>query len=122
MMSVLLLTEEDVRQVLTMEMALEAVEDGLRKMALDEAMNVPRARTQTDHAMQHVMSASAKGLGVLGYKAYATSRKGAQFHVGLFDGKTGSLLCLMQADYLGQMRTGAASGVASEYMARAEAS
>ena len=65
MMSVLLLTEEDVRQVLTMEMALEAVEDGLRKMALDEAMNIPRARTQTDHAMQHVMSASAKSLGVM---------------------------------------------------------
>ena len=122
MMSVLLLTEEDVRQVLTMEMALEAVEDGLRKMALDEAMNVPRARTQTDHAMQHVMSASAKSLGVMGYKAYTTSHKGTYFHVAIFDGKTGALQALMQADYLGQMRTGAASGVASQYMARMDAS
>jgi alanine dehydrogenase len=121
-MAVLLLTEEDVRQVLTMEMALEAVEDGLRKMALDEAMNVPRARTQTDHAMQHVMSASAKSLGVMGYKAYTTSRKGAYFHVAIFDGKTGALQSLMQADYLGQMRTGAASGVATQYMARMDAS
>src|SRR5438309_6676141 len=122
MMSVLLLTEEDVRQVLTMEMALEAVEDGLRKMALDEAMNVPRARTQTDHIMQHVMSAAAKSLGVAGYKAYTTSSKGNHFHVGLFDGKTGALLSLMQADYLGQMRTGAASGVATRYMARPDSS
>jgi len=121
-MAVLLLTEDDVRQLLTMEMALEAVEDGLRKMALDEAVNVPRARTQTDHAMQHVMSAAAKSLGVMGYKAYATGRKGANFHVGLFDGKTGALQALMQADYLGQMRTGAASGVATEYMARMDAS
>jgi alanine dehydrogenase len=121
-MPVLLLTEDDVRQLLTMEMALEAVEDGLRKLALDEAVNVPRARTQTDHAMQHVMSAAAKSLGVMGYKAYATSRKGANFHVGLFDGKTGALQALMQADYLGQMRTGAASGVATEYMARMDAS
>src|SRR5437879_13313027 len=87
-MPVLLLTEEDVRQLLTMEMALEAVEDGLRKMALDEAVNVPRARSQTDHAMQHVMSAAAKSLGVMGYKAYATGRKGSHFHVGIFDGKT----------------------------------
>ena len=55
-MPVLLLTEDDVRQLLTMEMALEAVEDGLRRMALDEAVNVPRARTQTDHVMQHVLS------------------------------------------------------------------
>ncbi|HEV3079087.1 MAG TPA: ornithine cyclodeaminase family protein [Gemmataceae bacterium] len=121
-MPVLLLTEDDVRQLLTMEMALEAVEDGLRKLALDEAVNVPRARTQTDHAMQHVMSAAAKSLGVMGYKAYATGRKGANFHVGLFDGKTGALQALMQADYLGQMRTGAASGVATEYMARMDAS
>jgi ornithine cyclodeaminase/alanine dehydrogenase-like protein (mu-crystallin family) len=121
-MSVLLLTEDDVRRLLTMEVALGAVEDGLRKMALDEAMNIPRARTQTDHAMQHVMSAAAKSMGVMGYKAYATSRKGQHFHVGLFDGKTGMLLSLLQADYLGQVRTGAASGVATQYMARPEAS
>ena len=42
-----------------MEMALEAVEQGLRKLALDEAVNIPRARSQTDHAMLHVLSASA---------------------------------------------------------------
>ena len=120
-MPVLLLTEDEVRQILTMEMALEAVEDGLRKMAIDEAQNVPRARTQTDHAMQHIMSAAAKSLGYMGYKAYATSRKGHHFHVGLFDGKTGALLALIQADYLGQVRTGAASGVATEYMARPDA-
>jgi alanine dehydrogenase len=121
-MPVLLLTESDVRQILTMEMALEGVEEGLRKMAMDEAQNVPRARTQTDHAMQHVMSASAKTLGFMGYKAYATSRKGQNFHIGLFDGKSGALLSLIQADYLGQMRTGAASGVATEFMARPDAS
>jgi ornithine cyclodeaminase/alanine dehydrogenase-like protein (mu-crystallin family) len=120
-MPVLLLSEDDVRQLLTMEMALQAVEEGLRKLALDEAVNIPRARTQTDHAVQHVMSAAAKTLGVVGYKAYTTSRKGTHFHVGLFDGKTGALLALIQADYLGQMRTGAASGVATQYMARPDA-
>jgi len=121
-MPFLLLTEDDVRQVLTMEMALQAVEDGLRKLALDEAVNVPRSRAQTDHAMLHMLAASAKSLGYMGYKAYATSRKGAQFHVALYDGKTGTLLAMIQADFLGQMRTGAASGVATQYMARHEAS
>jgi ornithine cyclodeaminase/alanine dehydrogenase-like protein (mu-crystallin family) len=121
-MPVLFLTENDVRHLLTMDMALEAVEDGLRKLALDEAQNVARARSQTDHAMLHVMSASAKTLGIMGYKVYSTSRKGADFHVGLYDGKTGALLALVQADYLGQMRTGAASGVATQYMARPDAS
>jgi alanine dehydrogenase len=120
-MPVLFLTENDVRQLLTMEMALEAVEEVLRKMALDEAQNVPRARCQTDHAMLHVMSAAAKTLGIMGYKAYATTHKGSHFHVFLFDGKSGAPLALMQADYLGQVRTGAASGVASQYMARPDA-
>src|SRR5207245_2164795 len=121
-MPVLLLTEDDVRQLLTMDMALEAVEDGLRRLALDEVQNIPRARAQTDHAMLHVMSAAAKSLGYMGYKAYTTTRKGASFHMALFDGKTGELLSLIQADYLGQVRTGAASGVATEYMARHDAS
>ncbi len=121
-MPVLLLTEEDVRRVLTMEMAVQAVEEALRQLALDEAHNVPRSRAQTDHAMLHVLSASAKRLGAMGYKAYATTRQSANFHVGLFDGKTGALLSLMQADYLGQMRTGAASGVATQYMSRPDAS
>ncbi len=120
-MPVLLLTEEDVRQLLTMDMALAAVEDGLRKMALDEVQNVPRARCQTDHAMLHAMSAAAKSVGYLCYKCYVTSRKGTHFHIALFDGKSGALLALIQADYLGQMRTGAASGVATQYMARPDA-
>jgi alanine dehydrogenase len=120
-MGVLLLTEDDVRQLLTMDDALEAVEQGLRKMALDEAFIVPRSRVQTDHAMLHVLSAAAKSFGVMGYKAYATSRKGSFFLVGLHDGKTGALLALIQADYLGQVRTGAASGIATKYMARPDA-
>ena len=118
----LLLNEDEVRQVLTMDLALEAVEQGLRKMALDEAHNIPRARVQTDHAMLHVMGAAAKSLGAMGAKVYATSRKGgARFILPLFDGKTGELLSIMQADYLGQVRTGAASGVATKYMARDDA-
>jgi ornithine cyclodeaminase/alanine dehydrogenase-like protein (mu-crystallin family) len=120
-MPILILNEEEVRQLLTMDMALEAVEAGFRKLALDEAQNVPRARCQTDHSMLHVMSGAAKTLGIMGYKAYTTAKAGAQFHVGLFDGKTGALTAILQADYLGQVRTGAASGVATKYLARPEA-
>src|SRR5262245_34977613 len=120
-MAVLLLNEEDVRSVLTLEMALDAVEKVLRQNAKGEAQNVPRVRCQTDQAMLHVMSASSARLGVMGYKAYGTSRNGADFHVGLFDGMTGQLAALIQADYLGQVRTGAASGVATQYLARPDA-
>src|SRR5262245_1775308 len=117
-MPVLLLSEQDVRDLVTMETAIGAVEEVLRRMALDEAENVPRARCRTDHVMLHVMSGAAKSFGVLGYKSYTTARGGAQFLLGLYDGKSGQLLALMQADYLGQVRTGAASGVATRHMAR----
>jgi alanine dehydrogenase len=117
-MPVLHLTEDEVRGLLTMEMAVEAVESGLRKLALEEAFAVPRSRCQTDHTMLHVLPAAAKTLGVIGYKAYVTSRTGTRFHVTLYDGKTGEMLAVMQADYLGQIRTGAASGVATKYMSR----
>lgn len=121
-MPVLLLTEEEVRHVLTIDLAMEAVRDGLRQLALEDAQNVPRARCQTEQAMLHIMAASTNEIGYLGYKAYCTTRRGAHFHVVLFDGKSGTMVALMEADYLGQVRTGAASGVATEYMARPEAS
>ena len=117
-MPVLYLTEDDVRQALTMDMALEAVEIGLKKLSLDEAVNVPRSRSQTDHSTLHILSAAGKTLGYLGFKAYVTNRRGNHFHFHLFDGKTGQHLAWMQADYLGQVRTGAASGVATRFMAR----
>ena len=60
----LLLNEDDVRRVLTMDDALACVEAGLRKLALDEAENIPRSRCRTDHVMLHMLSASAKSLGI----------------------------------------------------------
>src|SRR5437764_11748300 len=117
-MPVLYLTEDEVTRLLTMELTIEAVETGLRKMALEEAFNIPRSRCQTDHAMLHVLPAAAKTLGVIGYKAYVTSRTGARFHVTIYDGKSGEMLSVMQADYLGQVRTGAASAVATKHLSR----
>jgi len=121
-MPVLHLTEDEVRDLLTFEMAIEAVEAGLRKLALEEAVHVSRTRCQTDHAMLHVLPAAAKTLGVLGYKSYVTTKAGAKFHVTIFDGKTGEMLAIMQADYMGQVRTGAASAVATKHLSRKESS
>jgi ornithine cyclodeaminase/alanine dehydrogenase-like protein (mu-crystallin family) len=121
-MGVLLLAEDDVRRLLTVPTALDAVESGLRRLALAEAVNVPRSRCRTDHVVLHVMSAAAKDVGFLGYKAYTTSRAGTRFHVALFDGRSGQLVALIEGDYLGQIRTGAASGVATKFLANPDAS
>lgn len=120
-MPVLYLTEADVRQVLTMDVALPAVEAAFRKLALDEAVNCPRQRCQTDAVMLHVLPAAAKTLGAVGLKAYTTGKFEATFHVFLFDPKQGGLTAIIQADYLGQVRTGAASGVATKKLARVDA-
>lgn len=120
-MSVLYLTESDVRSLLTMDLALEAVEAAFRKLSLDEAVNVPRSRCQTDHVMLHCLPAAAKTLGAIGLKAYTTGKFPAQFKVFLFHPKTGDLTAILEADHLGAVRTGAASGVATKKLARKDA-
>jgi alanine dehydrogenase len=120
-MPVLYLNEAEVACVLTMELALDAVAAAFRKMALDEAENVPRQRCRTDQVMLHVLPAAAKTLGVLGYKAYTVTKAGAKFHVTLYDGSTGEMTTILEADTLGQFRTGAASGVATKKLARTDA-
>ncbi|HEY2786839.1 MAG TPA: ornithine cyclodeaminase family protein [Fimbriiglobus sp.] len=120
-MNVLYLTEADVRGLLTMDLALEAVEAAFRKISLDEAVNVPRQRCQTDHVVLHVLPAAAKTLGAIGFKVYTTGWFPATFHVHLFDPKHGGPVAILEADFLGQVRTGAATGVATKKLARADA-
>lgn len=120
-MPVLFLTEDEVRGLLTMDLALTAVEAAFRKLSLDEAVNVPRQRCQTDQVMLHVLPAAAKTLQAIGFKAYTTTKAGARFHVYLYDPRAGELTAILEADYLGQVRTGAASGVATKKLARPDA-
>lgn len=121
-MPVLYLTEADIGRLASMDLALDAVAAAFRKIGCDEAENIPRRRCQTDQAMLHVLPASAKTLGALGFKAYTTTKKGARFHVTLYDAKTGEMTALIEADLLGQFRTGAASGIATKKLARTDAS
>jgi alanine dehydrogenase len=121
-MPVLYLTEAEVGRLVTIDLALEAVGAAFRKMGCDEAENVPRHRCQTDLVMLHVLPAAAKTLGAIGFKAYTTSKAGAKFHVTLFDAKNGEMTAILEADLLGQFRTGAASGIATKKLARTDSS
>ena len=120
-MPVLYLTEDDVGKLVTIDLALEAVGAAFRKIGCDEAENVPRRRCQTDQVMLHVLPAAIKTLGAIGFKAYTTTKQGARFHVTLFDPKLGGMMAILEADLLGQFRTGAASGIATKKLARADA-
>jgi len=115
----LYLTESDVTELLTMEMALEAVEGVFSRQASGEATNEPRRRVRTRGTTLNVMSGADREW--LGLKSYTVGRTGAKFFVNLYDAGSGELAALIEADKLGQMRTGAASGVAAKYLARSDA-
>ncbi len=117
----LYLSEEDVRHIVTMPMALEAVEAAHREHGLGRAIDVPRQRTRLPRSTLHVLQGALPGAGLIGYKAYTTSRAGARFLIHLFDAADGNPVAVIAADYLGMMRTGAAGGVAAKWLARPDA-
>src|SRR5438309_747033 len=106
-MAPLLLTEKDVDGLLRMEDALQAVEDGFRALGRGEATNRPRQRVGASTSTVNVMLASWPARGYSGFKYYSTSSEGIRFWVYLFDGATGEIAAIIQADRLGQRRTGA---------------
>jgi alanine dehydrogenase len=120
-MPAIYLREDDVRELLDVETAVEVVEGVFRGLAEEKAANIPRSRVRAQGITLHVMSAAAEYLGFVGWKVYTTTRTKARFHVGLSSVESGELVALIEADFLGQLRTGAASGVATEYMARPDA-
>lgn len=117
----LFLTEDEVDRLLPMDAAIREVETALRDLGSGKAQNRPRQRVRGAHAILNVMAASWPARGYYGYKDYSISREGARFWFHLFDGNTGALLAVLQANRMGQRRTGAASGVATKYLARKEA-
>jgi alanine dehydrogenase len=118
----LLLTEADVKEILTMPMAMEAVETSFRRLADGTGISKSRQRLRLmGRGYMHYMAASDATSGYLGLKIYTFSPDGACFLVPLFNGHSGDLVALIEANYLGQARTGAASGVATRVMAREDA-
>ncbi len=118
----LLLTETDVRQLLTMPMALEAVELAFRDVAEGTFVLHPRRRIHTPNkGFLHYMAAADFVSGYEGLKIYTYAKGALRFLVPLFRWDTGELVALIEADYLGRVRTGAASGVATKFMARPDA-
>ncbi len=118
----LLLTETDVKQILTMALALEAVEDSFRRLAAGETILHYRQRVHIPRkGILNYMAAADGTSGYMGLKIYSIARGVARFLVPLYSADSGQLVALIEADYLGQMRTGAASGVATRLMARQDA-
>jgi alanine dehydrogenase len=117
----LYLREADVDALLTPAEAVEAVEGCFARLAAGSVENQPRFRLGLEDGHLNVMAATDLELGVGGLKAYSGLRTGARFIVALFAADRPELLALIEADRLGQRRTGAASAVAARHLARRDA-
>jgi alanine dehydrogenase len=116
------ISEAEVRALLTMPMAVEAVEEISRKQASGEVVVHPRRRFELPGGgFFHYMAAADYTAGYLAMKQYTYVRGKLRFLVPLYEIAKGDLLALIEADYMGQLRTGAASGVATKYLARRDA-
>ncbi len=118
----LYLTESDVESLLTPAEAVEAVEGSFRHIAAGAVENRPRYRLGLDEGRLAVMAAADLELGYAAVKAYGAFHMGTRFAVLLFDAREPELRAIIEADRLGQLRTGAATAVAAKYLAREGAS
>jgi alanine dehydrogenase len=115
------INEAEVRSVLTMAMALEAVEESLGKQARGEVVVQPRRRFELPKGFYHYMAAADYAGGFVAEKQYTYVAGKIRFLVLLYEMARGDLVAQIEADYMGQLRTGAASGVATKFMARRDA-
>jgi alanine dehydrogenase len=113
----LYLTEQDVARLLTPADAVEAIEACFRRLAAGAVENRPRYRLRLEGGALAVMAAADLELGFAGAKVYAGFGEGARFAVLLYRADVPELVAVLEADKLGQLRTGAASGVAAKYLA-----
>ena len=129
---VLVLREADVRAILTMPDTISVLEAAFIAQAEGGTRQQPRRRVllPAGRGVLHVLSGYVPGIpgnpgvegpGLVGFKAYTGLGSVVRFAVFLYSGEDGRLLSMMEADWLGRMRTGAASGVATRSMARADA-
>jgi alanine dehydrogenase len=113
----LYLREADVEELLSPADAVEVVEGCFARTARGAVDLEPRRRLGLEGGRLHLMAASDLELRRAGVKTYAGFAEGACFVVALFAGDSPELLALIEADRLGQLRTGAASAVAARHLA-----
>ncbi|MCI0844019.1 MAG: ornithine cyclodeaminase family protein [Chloroflexi bacterium] len=116
----LFLKDEDVAQCVTMDAMLEAIESMQHEYGDGQAHNMTRRKIIAESGMLSVMGGGLFHQGLLGVKTYTVVKGAYSFQVSLYDANTGELLLYAQANRLGQLRTGATTGVAVKHLANPE--
>ena len=127
----LLITDNDVSNLLTMEDAINVVEEAFRQLALGGASMPPRIATDPPQGPGHsylrwLMPGTIHQLGIMGAKILVAASPGttpprrARFIILLFDSATGDMLAMVQGENLSRIRTGAVTAVGIKHLARKE--
>lgn len=118
----LFLDEKCVKSLVTMDDALAAVEDAFAEVGRGTVVNVPRVRAPLKDGTLRITAAVLNTRGYYGIKVSSTtifeSSAGRVFSLYKADG---ALAAIVQVFAMGALRTGAASGIATKYMARPDA-
>ena len=113
-MKLLYIKEEEVEQLVSVPEVIDILDTAFRDQADGRAWNNPRNRLRLPGATLHMMAAAVPGY--FGYKAYSVTAGKACFLFFLYSSQTTDLLAMIEADALGQIRTGAASGLATRLL------
>ena len=113
------LKENEIADLVTIDDAIAVLGDAFRQQAAGGATSHPRQRLRTDRVLLHILAGAIPGF--FGYKAYTTGAGKVRFLFYLFDSSSTELLAVMEADTLGQIRSGAATGLATRLLAREDA-
>ena len=116
----LYLTEADVRRLVTVKDAIATLELLFETWPEPGTVNLPRQRAAIGNGALNLMGGAWGAAELFGLKAYYGA-PGGRFHVLLYSSRDCALKAMIEADHLGRMRTGAASGLATKILANPEA-
>ena len=117
----LYLTEAEVAELVTVKDAIDVLAETFALWRDDGTTNLPRQRARLKAGSLNLMGAACERKGIFGLKAYFAGKGGARYHVLLYAADGSGLMAMIEADHLGALRTGAASGLATKLLARNDA-
>ena len=119
----LLVTQDIVESLFSVEQAIPVIEDTFRMAGRGTTDNPPRFVMPLEDGFLRFGAAALHDKKVLGFKLWANFGSGPSNSWNyLYSTQTGELLAIMHAYSLGRFRTSATTAVAAKYLSRAKAS
>jgi alanine dehydrogenase len=120
-MSMLYLTEQNVRDLLPMQDCIELMQTAFERLAVGRGHQPAAAALDPAHRLRAALHGRQRRPILRREDLRDQSPHGAHFLFLLYRAADAQPLAMLEANHLGQIRTGAASGLATKFMAREDA-